>query len=908
MLTFLEETIHHIRDHHKDISSTTIILPSKRAGGFLKNYLRESTIATQFSPRIISIEEFIETLSDLKIIDTTELLFKSYAAYLETPSVYEKDPFDVYVTWISTLIGDFNEMDRYLIPPASFFSYLKGIKDINHWYVKKDKTDLIENYLNFWDSLPQFYERLKYSLLDENIGYQGLVYREAAEAIEHYISVNGHKAHIFIGFNALNNAEQTIIKELLETGNTSIYWDADAHFYHDDSHSASYFLRRYSNEWKHYKNNPFTEISNNFKEPKNIQIIEIQKNIGQAKYVGEILSKLSEEEINNTAIVLGDEKLVLPIIHSLPSNITNVNLTMGVSLKTFPVVRLFEALFNLQNKYTEHLYFKQVLSILNHPIVSRLIPNSNSLIHQISLQNSSYITFSEIISLHRNTNTKALELFFESWNNNSENAINACLNIISILKNDLKINQIEKVVLFELHAIFKKIQSLCISYDYIQSISTISNLYAELIAKSTIDFKGDAYNGLQIMGVLETRLLDFSNVIIVSVNEGIFPSGKSNNSYITYDLKKQFGLPSFAEKDAIYTYHFYRLLHRAKQVFLLYNNFSEGINTGEKSRFISQLEIDQIEQHNLEKISVNPVIKIKQHELQRIDKSPSVIERIKEIAEKGFSPSALTSYIRNPLDFYYQKILQINEYQEVEEIVAANTLGTIVHDALEVLYKPLEGKILNESILLELKEKIEAEVIVQFQKTFKKGSFKKGKNLIIFEVAKRYIANFIEYELSEIHKGNQIKIVKIESNLFSEVEIPNLNFPVKIRGKIDRLDQYNGQLRIIDYKTGLVQSGELELVDWPLLTKDKKFSKIVQVLAYVVMINEEQKIDRVEGGIISFKNLKKGFLKFATKESARSRTKDHVITQDTLDLFKEELSNLIVEICDPNVPFIEKEL
>jgi ATP-dependent helicase/nuclease subunit B len=908
MQTFLEETINHIRDNHKDISSTTIILPSKRAGGFLKNYLRESTTKPQFSPKIISIEEFIEVLSDIKIIDPTELLFKSYAAYLKTPSIEDKDPFDVYVSWISTLIGDFNEMDRYLIPPNSFFSYLKGIKDINHWYVKKDKTKLIENYLKFWDSLPQFYELLKNSLLDENIGYQGLVYREAAEAIEHYISVNGHKEHIFIGFNALNNAEQTIVQELLETGNTSIYWDADAHFYHDQSHSASYFLRKYSKEWKYFKNHPLKKISNNFKEKKNIQIAEIQKSIGQVKYVGEILSKLTNEEINKTAIVLGDEKLILPIIHSLPSNVTNVNITMGVSLKTFPIVRLFESLFNLQNNYTEQLYFKQVLSILNHPIVSRLIPNSKYLIHQISLQNRSYISFAELKDLDPTSNIEPLQLLFDSWNNNSKNAIKACLNIISILKKALEFNQIEKVVLFELNTIFKKIQSLHNTYDYIQSVSTISNLYAELISKSTIDFKGDAYNGLQIMGVLETRLLDFSNLIIVSVNEGTFPSGKSNNSYITYDLKKQFGLPSFAEKDAIYTYHFYRLLHRAKQIYLLYNNFSEGLNTGEKSRFISQLEIDQLENHTIEMVSVNPVIKIKKQTLQSIDKTESVLARIKEIAEKGFSPSALISYIRNPLDFYYQKILQINEYQEVEEIVAANTLGTIVHDALEVLYKPIEGKFLGEKVLLELKNKIEEEVIAQFQKTFKKGSFKRGKNLIIFEVAKRYILNFIEFEISEIKKGNQIKIVKIESNLSAEIEIPSLNFPVKIGGKIDRLDEYNGTVRIIDYKTGLVQPGELELVDWSILTSDKKYSKIIQVLAYALMINQEQKIENVEGGIISFKNLKKGFLKFATKESARSRTKDTMITQETLDLFKEELSKLIIEVCDPDIPFLEKEL
>ena len=231
-----------------------------------------------------------------------------------------------------------------------------------------------------------------------------------------------------------------------------------------------------------------------------------------------------------------------------------------------------------------------------------------------------------------------------------------------------------------------------------------------------------------------------------------------------------------------------------------------------------------------------------------------------------------------------------------------------MHDTLEVLYKPFEGVFLEENLLVELKKKIEGEVKLQFQRTFKKGSFKRGKNLIIFEVAKRYILNFIEFEISELKKGNQIKIIKIESNLSASIEIPSLDFPVKIGGKIDRLDEYNGQLRIIDYKTGLVQQGELELVEWSILTSDKKYSKIIQVLAYVLMINQEQKIENVEGGIISFKNLKNGFLKFATKESARSRTKDYKITQETLSLFEEELCKLIIEICNPDIPFLEKPL
>ena len=245
MITFLEETLIKIKEDCHDISKLTIILPSKRACGFLLNYLKSNNQKTNFAPKIISIEEFIEEVSSLKIIDSTELLFESYKVYLKTSPNQDKDSFDVYATWANTLLNDFNEIDRYLIPTKSFFNYLSSIQDINYWYVQNEKTELIENYLKFWNSLSSFYEALKETLLKNNVGYQGIVYREAAENIEHYKNLKKDTHHVFIGFNALNNAEQTIIQELLEDSNSKVYWDVDEHFFTNESHSASYFLRKY---------------------------------------------------------------------------------------------------------------------------------------------------------------------------------------------------------------------------------------------------------------------------------------------------------------------------------------------------------------------------------------------------------------------------------------------------------------------------------------------------------------------------------------------------------------------------------------------------------------------------------------------------------------------------------------
>ena len=377
------------------------------------NLLKKDAKQTQFAPRILSIEEFIEELSGISIINTTELLFKSYEAYLKTNTIVEKEDFESYSSWAVTLLNDFNEIDRYLVEPTPFFSYLSSIKTLERWGVKEEKTDLINNYLRFWESLPIFYKNIQSILLHENSGYQGMVYREAAQNVNHYINTNGNKTHIFIGFNALNTAEQHIIQELLETGNTSIYWDTDQYFYNDTAHSASYFVRKYIKEWKYFQENTPKFISNNFEKPKHFQFIEVQKNIGQAKYVGELLSILSEDEINKTAIVLGDENLLVPLLYSLPPNVKNLNVTMGVSLKNFPAITFFERLFAIHLHGNETLYYKDILSILNHPLGVALLPNGHNISKKFIQENITYISQTDFLNFLKMKKTRCSITFLE---------------------------------------------------------------------------------------------------------------------------------------------------------------------------------------------------------------------------------------------------------------------------------------------------------------------------------------------------------------------------------------------------------------------------------------------------------------------------------------------------------------
>jgi hypothetical protein len=917
--TFILDVLTDLKKNNYNLSKITFILPSKRAGLFLKHQLALVTEQTIFAPEIISIEEFVEDLSGLKTTNNTELLFEFYNSYLALTKKENQDTFESFSKWAQILLQDFNEIDRYLIPQENIFNYLSDIQELTHWSVEANQTDFVKKYLQFWNKLHDYYKHFTGQLLDKHIGYQGLIYRKAAEHCNTYIDSNQEKQHVFLGFNALNTAEENIIQKLLEPKIAKIYWDIDKVFINNPKHDAALFTRQHKNNWKFFNKNPFEWVTENYAKEKNINIYGVPKNIGQAKYIGTLLKNIQEQtrSLQSTAVVLGDENLLIPVLNSIPPSVQELNITMGFPLKSIPLASLFENLFRIHKNSNNTFYFKDVVNILSHQFIRPLFHKDNTdyaakIIETIDSNNLVYLTVDRIKQI-TNVSQDIIDLLFLNWNTSIDLALKNCSKVISTIKIYLDKQKDENLLsleyLYRFNELFNALSLLNSKYNHITDISTLFGVYKELLSSETLDFQGEPLQGLQIMGMLESRVLDFETVIISSVNEGILPSGKSNNSFIPFDVKIENKLPTYKEKDAVYTYHFYRLLQRAKNVYILYNTEADILTAGEKSRFITQLELENV--HNIHHEVIAPYVPVILPEPRTVNKTEESQNRLREIAKKGFSPSSLTNYVRNPIDFYYQKVLKIKEHNEVEETVAANTLGTVVHNTLEDFYKPLINQNLTVDIIKALKKQINAKVTFHFKNEFKEGDITKGKNLIIYEIAKRYVSNFLDLEIKDLEAGNTIKIIAIESNNNVLIDIPELNFPVMLTGKVDRVDEYNGITRIVDYKTGRVDVNKVEIVNWQDLTTDyTKYSKSFQVLTYAYMMFLSNQITLpVEAGIVSFKNLKDGFLKFSKKDKlGRGAIKETLITQETLDNFYTELKTLILEICNPNIPFTEKEV
>ena len=905
-----------IDTYSNQLANTIVVLPNKRAKIFLIEALKNQVETNILSPEIISIEDFIQDIAGIRTIDPIELLFEFYEVYLSITDKANQQSFEIFANWAKTLLQDFNEIDRYLLVPSHVLSYLKDIEDIKKWGIEvENKTQLLENYIDFWKLLPQYYQSLYEFLLKKGIGYQGLIYREAVNNLNNFSKTVVSKKYVFAGFNALNAAEEKIIQHLIASNQAKIYWDVDQTFLNDPYHDAGLFVRRFKESWKHYKSNPFEWIADDFSQTKNIQVIGTPKTIGQAKITGSIIEKIIANNPNTTldkvAIVLGEENLLMPLLYSLPATVGALNITMGYSSKNNPAQILIAKLFKMhtnalsRNAVNYVFYYKDVLDILTHPLVEPYIQTPD-LVKIINQNNYTFITHKKVLELHQ-TQNNLFDLLFQKWEKGSVAVLETISSVLLTLKanlsNDDEEEKITKAFVFSIFKIINKLINYYSQHQHIDKIETLYAIYKQVIDLAEVSFEGEPLNGLQIMGVLESRVLDFETVIVTSMNEGKFPAGKSMNSFIPYDVKRELGLPTFKEKDAIYTYHFYHLLQRAKNIFLLYNTESEGLDAGEKSRFITQLEVEKQEKHTLSHEIYNAILPETAYQPMVIPKSESVLLRLKEIAEKGFSPSALTSYIRNPIDFYFQKILHIREVEEVEENIALNTLGTIIHETLRVLYTSLIGKFISETDISNCIKQIDSEVLNQFKLIYKEGEIKKGRNLLAFEVAKRNVFNFLKVESEGIKNGDAIKIIALEQRFERVLEHPSLPFPVKIGGSVDRIEERNGIIRIIDYKTGKVEQANVTLKSWKGLTEDIKNDKIIQVLAYAYMYEEKAGGKPIEAGIISFKNLKSGFLPFNFKEGKEGTT---IINAVLLSNYLEQIVLLLQEILDASVPFEEK--
>ncbi len=859
-----------------------------------------------FSPTVLSIEDFVTQISGLSQASNVDLILELYSVYKKT-EIKEHDDFDTFLKWGQTLLQDFNEIDRYLIPPNDILNYLSAIKELNHWSMQKDKSDLVKNYLALWNNLSTIYGTFTKTLINQQKGYQGLLYRWAAKHMDTGDSIFQEAPIVFIGFNALNTAEALIIQHYLDSPSNHIYWDIDAYFLDSSMHDAGLFIRNYKQTWPYYQRNDLEGIHHNFLSPKKISITGVPKSISQAQYVGNLLAEIQEatpDGIHDTALVLADESLLNPMLLALPSSISKVNITMGFPLNKTVLYSFFLSFLDLQLAQSEKgWFFEDVLTFFSNPFClllssSEKVDALSSIANDIKQHNRLYLNHPYLERY--SAQSELLGLLFPANPTTPLDWIKRCLQLIQKLKtigqeqNDL----MELEYLYRFHKLFNQLKQHIESVNFIKQLKSVKSFFKQLAALETTDFIGEPLSGLQIMGMLESRNLDFETVIITSVNEGILPAGKSGNSFFPFDVKREFGLPTFKEKDAIYTYHFYRLIQRAKNIYLVYNTEPDVLEGGEKSRLISQLLTDKNISRYISHSIASPELKIDASPIPQIEKSNLLVEDIRTFASNGFSPTAITNYIRNPMDFYKKNILKIYDTEEVEQSIAANTFGTIIHDSLEVLYSPLINKVLEKADMESLQDQIPKVVSSQFAATLPGVDINKGRYLLVYHVVLKYLQNFVDMEMVQLQK-HEVKILALEEKYESTLHIPALDFPVKLKGTLDRVDQVDGTIRIVDYKTGRVEPSHVKIKDWDTLISNYDKSKAFQLLCYAYLYFSKHGTETLIAGLYSFKNLRHGFLQFSTS--------DTLINPETMRTFEKYLHQIILEICDPKVAFAEKE-
>ncbi len=916
MQKFLSKIVDHYIGSEADLSNHTFILPNIRAGIFLKTEFKKSFSGAGFLPEIIGIETFITRVSGISKKENLSLLFEFYKVYLQNNTPDKTEPFETFVKWAFLLLQDFNDIDKNLKNAREIFNYLIDVKRIEKIFLNANESEITQNYFDFIEKIGTYYDQLYKNLLLQKSGYQGLQYKQAYRNINNFIKENSHKKIVLVGFNALNISEEKIFQELLESGIAEIFWDTDS-YYLKDQNLAGKFINQYKNEWKYYKNHPFLWVGDNLSKSKTITVTGASKNVNQIKHVGEILKK-SDDRFNNyqnTAIILSDEKLLPVLLNSLPEEVKQVNITMGYALKNIAFSSLFELLFRMhtnRNKLSQDdvFYFNDISSFLSLSFLSNLIDqkklkkelavlirNNTVLIHRKEIA-----VIIESVSVKKNN----LNTLFEIWNENIDEILKAIDVLISTIKEDENLKDLEIEYLFRFRTVFNELESLNKKYRYINNLNALYQFYQQILVNENLSFRGEPLQGLQVMGMLESRVLDFDNMIITSVNEGILPEGKKQNSFIPFDIKVKFDLTTYKDKDAIFSYHFFRILQRAKNIVLTYNTQADEYGLGEQSRFITQLEISketgELPELLIERNTISPIVNGKQVELMQVTKNDHSLQQLHTIAEKGFSPSTLTSYIRNPIDFYKKRVLHIEEMDTLEEDVAFNTFGTIVHDSLEKLYQPYINRILTKDDVKIIRARVKNEVKDQFLKNFTSFSISKGKNYLSFEVAVKYILKFLDKEAEQIKAGRKIKILALEKGIIIPYQPKTLDFPVKLKGIIDRIDEVDGILRIIDYKTGKVEQKNLNIKDWEELIENYDYSKSFQILMYTYLYTQENHIDPdqipIEGGIISFKNMKTGFMLLNRKR----------IQKEDLEKFTVQVDLLLKEIFDTSIPFTEKEI
>ena len=941
MQTFLEQLAqYHISYHLTEINDFCFVFPSRRACLFFNKQLGQMTDQPIWAPKTITISEFFTEIDGTPISDNISLLFKLHSSYSRVMS--SDITIDEFLPLGEMLLSDFNDIDKYMANPKEVFANLAAIKklegDFSHLSTEQIEaiqgfwetfnplklSEQQESFLTVWDKLYDLYNDYRSSLESQNEAYDGMIIRRVAEKVRSDKALNlPYKKIVFAGFNALNNSEKIIFHYLNIQNRATFFWDFPKKTLQEIPDPSNPKIKVTHEAALFIKSNLLDFPSpSNWKQPFNEQMPDItissaSNELVQAQVAQDFLDKVAKNNSKKekTALILADEQQLLPILHSIPESYSSINITLGYPLKSTPAYSLIENLLAMQKttRTTKQgktwFYHRDVLALLRHQYMKTILEEgSQSIIHDLVTSNQLFI------EAERLNETLQLSTIFKKIETTSE---------LTIYLNDILVmvyrqlekqgdKKLEMEFIFYLFTTIKRLSDILKNLPQQPNPATWQSLFKKLAASQSVPFKGEPLEGLQIMGLLETRALDFENLIITGMNEGVFPKTTPPNSFIPFSLRKGYGLPTIDNQDAIFAYYFYRLIHRAKKIKLVYTTSKSAAEEGEMSRFLQQLYYEypgklKVETP-LQKVTIptQPIITA-----SKTKEVMAILNTYQATQEKRLSPSALSTYIECPLKFYYRYIAKINEPETIDEDLDPRVFGNLFHEIVELIYKPFIGKIVHENDLdfwLNNRAKIKSSMNKVFEKNIpfirqKTGEFNdlQGKNSLVYEILYKYIIRFLQCE----KQITPFKLHALEEKVSTRHYI-NENTCISLGGTIDRTDEKEGVIRIIDYKTGNAGKEFKNIED---LFDSKKHSDnkaIFQTLLYGLIKSDNLGHNNIEPGVISVKELFKDIY-----DSRITHIKDKKKTPLTLEEIKKDfisqLNLVLSEIFNDQTPFVQTE-
>lgn len=812
-----------------DLSRTVLVFPNKRANLFFNEYLAEESDQPIWSPAAMSISDLLQKLSVQKAGDPIRLVCELYKVFKEETG--SRETLDDFYFWGELLISDFDDVDKNMVDADKLFSNLQDLKNLMDDYEFLDeeqeeairqffqnfsierRTELKEKFISLWDKLGIIYHRYRENLAELGIAYEGMLYRNVIEQLD--TDRLKYDKYVFVGFNVLNKVEKEFFQKLQKAGKAMFYWDYDLFYTQRISkHEAGEFIKRNLIDFPNELPESYFDI---FRKPKKIRYISASTENAQARFLFSQTAQMGSEKEN--AIVLCNEALLLPVLHSIPQDVQNVNITMGFPLAQTPVYSFINAAMELQtNGYrpdTGRFTYEAVSKILKHPYTRQLSDHATRLERKLTKTNRFYPLPSEL------KKDDFLTILFTPQSNIRElcDYLLRLIKSISILyrkegEYDDIFNQLYRESIFQSHLKINRLYSLIESGELSVRTDTLKRLITKVLTASNIPFHGEPAIGLQIMGVLETRNLDFRNLIMLSLNEGQLPKAGGESSFIPYNLRKAFGMTTIEHKNAVYAYYFYRLIQRAENITLLYNTSSDGLNRGEESRFMLQLLVEGPHEITREYLEAG---QSPQNTLEiQIEKTPEILRRLYrayDIAQPEsviLSPSALNTYLDCRLRFYYRYVAGLKTPDEVSAEIDSALFGTIFHLSAQLAYTDLtaNGKMIQRE---DLERLLRNEIKLQgyVDQAFKQELFKvapeekpeyNGVQLINSKVIVSYLKQLLRNDL----QYTPFEMVAMEKKVSEKITIQTALGPLTLRlgGTIDRMDAKEGTLRIVDYKTG----------------------------------------------------------------------------------------------------------